>query len=170
VKWGRKASGHGAEVDQRLELRSAKLQDLLKGDPGDFQLAGLKRGLADEGPQLVAVGRQPGEVREKLANGAGAGSDESELQRAELAPKLLCRMSRVCRLGEDAIAVRFEPPGKVTRQELLVGDPFPAVHNLGAGDNPLGFEQPAEGLDTGVGDGQVVLDLGKVLGGGGYCP
>jgi len=46
----------------------------------------------------------------------------------------------------------------------------PAVHNLGAGDDSLGFEQSAEGLNAGVGDRQVVLELGKVLGGGGTCP
>ncbi len=79
-------------------------------------------------------------------------------------------MPGVNRLREDAITVGFESPRQVTRQQLLVGDPFPAVHNLGASDDSLGFEQPAEGLNAGVGDCQVVLELGKVLGGGGDCP
>ena len=72
-----------------------QLEDLPEGDSGSFQLSGLKCRLADERPQLVAVGCHLREVSQQLASCACVRADEGELEGTELVTKLVIRMAGV---------------------------------------------------------------------------
>ena len=154
------------QVDEGLKLGTSQLQDLAKGDARSFKLTAVKCGLADERPKLVAVRCHRRELGEEIAHDLGVRSDEGELERSELVTECGVRVARVGCLGENPVGVGLESSGEITGEEFLIGGPLPAVDHLGAGDDPLRLEEPAERLDSGVGNRQVVLQLCQVLGRG----